>query len=77
MPTAWPRSSSSVPPKSRNWAGQIVGWARHTQLIEPETAIRQISAFLDKTEGISQDGKSSIERVFVPTPKCRGFPSDA
>lgn len=56
--------------------GQIVGRARHTQLIEPEkqSLIRQIGAFLDKTEGISHDGKSAIERVFIP--KCRGFPSD-
>lgn len=56
---------------------QIMGRARHTQLIEPEkqSLIRQISAFLDKVDGMTHDGHSMIERVFIP--KCRGFPSDS
>ncbi len=56
--------------------GQIVGRARHSQLIEPErqTLTRQVGAFLAKIDGTTVDGKPLVERVIIS--KCRGFKAD-
>lgn len=56
--------------------GQIIGRARHSQLTEPErqTLTRQVGAYLEKLEGMTQDGKTLIERVIIA--KCRGFSAD-
>lgn len=54
---------------------QIIGKARHTQLVEPEkqTLTRQIASFLEHLDGMTVDEKSVIERVIFAD--CRGFPT--
>lgn len=60
----------------REGLSQIIGRARHTQLTEPEkqTLTRQIAAFLDKLDGMTEEGKSIVERVIFAD--CRGFPTN-
>lgn len=58
----------------REGLSQIIGKARHTQLSEPEkqSLTRQIASFLERLDGMTEDGKSIIERVIFAD--CRGFP---